>query len=120
MLSVEDAGALVRIRATGVLDRSDYRQFEAEFANMIDRTGAGPFPLLLDLTGFRGWTLGGLLRDLRFDLIHRETFSCIAVVGDRDWHRWLMYAAVPIFRARLEFFGAADKRLAEAWLRRPG
>jgi hypothetical protein len=40
-----------------------------------------PAPLLLDLRHFRGWTLGGLVRDLQFDVRHRRTFSRMSLAG---------------------------------------
>ncbi len=54
----------IRIRATGLLRAADYRSFEPAFAAELARR-APPVPLLLDLTGFRGWTPAALLRDPR-------------------------------------------------------
>ncbi|NUQ18514.1 MAG: STAS/SEC14 domain-containing protein [Sphingomonas sp.] len=66
---------------------------------------------------FKGWSLTALLRDLRFDFRHRSSFSKIAVVGDRRWHQWSTYAAVPIFKAKLRYFRANEEPYAIAWLR---
>lgn len=118
VLTLDGAGRqFARVRAAGVLNSADYRQFEAWFNREIENREI-PFPLLLDLRGFRGWTLAGLLRDVRFDVRNRSTFSQIAVVGDRGWHRWLTHAAVPIFKAEVKFFAAADLQQAEEWLSR--
>jgi len=63
---------------------------------------------------FRGWTPGGLLRDLAWDLRNRRTLSRIAVIGDAAWHRWITIAGRPLFRAPMKFFHSADEAIG--WL----
>jgi hypothetical protein len=108
--------SFIRLCVKGVLSPRDYDAFEPCFARELSGRPV-PVSLLLDLRGFRGWSLAGFLRDLRFDIRHRRTFSKIAVVGDRRWHEWSTYAAVPIFKAKLRFYSPKDEHLAIAWLR---
>jgi hypothetical protein len=116
MLSVEPSpAAFIRIRASGRLAAADYRRFEPLFAQELGRRKR-PVPLLLDMRGFRGWTPAGFLRDLRWDIRHRATFSKIAVVGDARWHRWITRAGALLFRAPLKFFRPADEPRAVEWL----
>ena len=105
----------IRIRATGLLRAADYRSFEPAFAAEL-ASRATPVPLLLDMRGFRGWTPAGLIRDLRWDLRNRGTFSRIAVVGDARGHRWITAAGAPLFRAPMRYFDASDGARADAWL----
>lgn len=105
----------VRIRAGGLLSAGDYQAMEPAVEAELERRG-GHAPLLLDLTGWRGWTPGGLLRDLRFDLRHRKSFPRIAVIGDRVWHRWLTIAAKPVFSAEIRYFASARETDAVEWL----
>lgn len=112
-------GRFLRVSARGILDSGDYSRFEVAFDAELAQRHV-PFPLLLDLEGFRGWTARGFIRDLQFDVRHRNTFSRIAVVGDRQWHKWSTYAAAPLFRARLRYFWPKDAALAEAWLSERG
>ena len=114
MLSIQSSRAsFIRIRATGRLSAADYRRFEPAFAAELKRRNL-PIQLVLDLRGFRGWTPAAFLRDLRWDLRNRRTFSRIAVVGDRGWHRWITAAGAPLFRAPMKFFRSAPE--AAAWL----
>ena len=106
--------AFIRIRATGRLTAADYDRFEPAFAAELERRKMPIELLMLDMRGFRGWTAGGFLRDLRWDLRNRRTFSKIAVIGDRRWHRWITAASKPLFRAPMRFF--RSKEQAEAWL----
>ena len=115
---VASTAAYLRIRASGRLGVDDYRRFEPEFAAELKRVQA-PIALLLDMQGFGGWTVGGFLRDLAWDLKNRRTFSRIAVVGDKTWHRWITAASAHLFRAPMKFFPASEQRRAENWLARP-
>ena len=105
----------LRIRASGRLSAADYDRFEPQFAKAIRRRKL-PIPLLLDMRGFRGWTPGGFVRDLAWDLENRRSFSRIAVIGDQRWHRWITLAGKPLFRAPIKYFGAHAEGEAEAWL----
>jgi hypothetical protein len=107
--------AFIRIRATGRLTAADYRRFEPAFAAELKRRNL-PIPLLLDMRGFRGWTPDGFLRDLRWDLRNRRTFSKIAVIGDKNWHRWITAAGAPLFRVPMRFFCESQEPEAEQWL----
>ena len=107
----------LHIRGGGRLRAGDYDALEPALEAELERRG-GRAPLLLDLRGWRGWTPGGLVRDIRFDLKHRSSFPRIAVVGDRSWHRWLTIAAKPVFRGQMRYFGAAREAEAIEWLQR--
>ena len=116
MFSIDTAnGEYIRIHATGRLSARDYDAMEPALEAELARR-EGRAPLLLDLTGWRGWTAGGLLRDLRFDLKHRSSFPRIAVLGDRARHKWLTYAAKPVFGGEMRYFDAARERKAVGWV----
>ncbi len=106
--------AYVRIQASGRLTSGDYDVLEPALAAELARRG-GRAALLLDLKGWSGWTAGGLLRDLRFDIRHRNSFPRIAVVGNRPWHKWLTLAAKPVFSGEMRYFEAAKERQATDW-----
>src|SRR4051812_45303702 len=114
MLTLEPSpAAFIRIRASGRLRADDYQRFEASFAAELGCRTL-PVPLLLDMRGFAGWSPAGLLRDLAWDLRNRRTFSRIAVIGDRRWHRWITLAGAPLFRAPTRFFRSAEAAIG--WL----
>ena len=109
MLAVEPSPApFIRICASGRLTAAEYRRFEPAFAAELERRQMPRALLLLDMRGFEGWTVGGFLRDLAWDLKNRRTFSRIAVVGDRRWHRWITAAGAPLFRAPMQYFRTAE------------
>ena len=92
----------------------DYDVLEPAMAAALERRG-GRAPLLLDLRGWRGWSAGGLLRDIRFDVRHRNSFPRIAVVGNRPWHKWLTLAAKPVFSGKMRYFDTAMAGEATEW-----
>jgi hypothetical protein len=107
--------SFIRVRADGRLSASDYDRFEPDFAAELARRG-GYSPLLLDVRGWRGWTAGGFFRDLFFNLSNRDSFPRIAVLGDRPWHKWLTYAAKPVFVAPMRYFDAGREGEAAEWV----
>jgi hypothetical protein len=107
----------ILVRASGRLSWDDYDRFQPDFAAELGRRG-GYAPLLLDVRGWRGWTAGGFVRDLFFNLSNRKSFPRIAVVGDRPWHKWLTLAAKPVFSGEMRYFDAAEEREAMTWVAR--
>lgn len=105
----------VRIHASGRLTPGDYDALEPALAAELAKR-RGRAALLLDLKGWRGWTPGGLLRDLQFDIRHRNSFPRIAVVGDRAWHKWVTLAAKPVFSGEMRYFDVGEEGAAVRWL----
>ena len=118
MFSIDTAShKYLRVSAAGRLSSRDYRSFEPAFEAELARRG-GRVALLLDVTGWRGWTASGLVRDLRFYFTHRNSFPRIAVVGSRAWHRWLTVAAKPVFSGPMRYFDREQEGQAVEWLER--
>ena len=115
MLSLDTSDrAFICVRAQGILRWRDYSNFERKLSSKLGRRRS-PVPLLLDLRGFLGWSVAGLIRDLIFDLRYRASFSRIAVLGNARWHAWITYLAMPLFRAKMRFFNTQGT--ATQWLR---
>src|SRR4051812_49749203 len=116
MFSIDQAdGPYVRLAARGRLSSSDYDSLEPALTDALAAKG-GRAPLLLDLTGWRGWTAGGLLRDMVFDLKHSKSFARTAVIGDRPWHKWLTCVAALLFSGPMRYFEAGREQAAVAWV----
>ena len=104
---------ILHVVADGRLTPADYDSFVPRFARLADRRR----PILMELKpGFRGWTIAGLLRDLKFDLEFRNRFGRIAVLGRKRWQRWLTAASSLMFPYEIRFFDAEARAEAEAWL----
>ena len=120
MLSVDDCGGLLHVRAGGRLEPEDYERFVPLFETLADRA-PGSVPMLIDLgPDFAGWSFAGLWRDAKFDVKHNDRFGRIAVVGDRKWEKWGSELAAPFFPGTEMRFFDRDQGAAEAWARGRG
>ena len=85
MLKIDEENGLLRIRASGQLESSDYDDFVPRFEQLVGRK-PGKLPMVIELASdFAGWDLPGLWRDLKFDAHHQDSFGRIAIVGDAKW-----------------------------------
>jgi hypothetical protein len=105
----------LKIRADGRLSPRDYDSLEPEVETALRQAQGQQIALLLDLRRWSGWTPGGFVRDLCFDLKHRNSFSRIAVVGEKRWHRLLTLAAKPLFSGPMRYFDQARQAEAADW-----
>ena len=120
MLEIADENGLIRIMVGGTLDGSDYGHFVPLFERIAARE-QGSVAMVTELApDFSGWDLGGLWRELKFDVRHKDSFGRIAIVGDRRWEEWGTRLFDPLFRAEMKFFGWADLDSAERWARDGG
>lgn len=120
MLELTEDNGLIRIRAAGKLEEEDYDRFVPEFERIAD-CAPGTVAMVIELApDFGGWDLGGLWRDLKFDLRHKESFGRIAIVGDRKWEEWVTWVIDPLFRAEMQFFDPSERQVAETWARTGG
>ena len=120
MLRIEERAGLITITAGGTLESLDYDRFVPIFERIAAQK-AGTVPMLIVLmSDFSGWDLGGLWRDLKFDVKHKDSFGRIAIVGDRKWEEWGTKLFDPLFRAEMKFFATAKRGAAQSWVRENG
>ena len=105
------------IRAGGRLEDEDYNRFVPQFERIAERE-AGTVPMVIELApDFSGWDLGGLWRDLKFDVRHKDCFGRIAIIGDSKWEEWGTEMSSSLFRAEMKFFQPSQRSHAESWVR---
>ena len=120
MLKVVEDDGLVRIKAGGTLDSTDYDEFVPQFERIATRE-PGTVPMVIELApDFSGWDLGGIWRDLKFDAKHKDSFGRIAIVGDDKWEEWGTKLSNPLFRAEMRFFAPSKRDVAENWAKDEG
>ena len=116
MLTVKVEEGLLWIRAGGRLEDEDYDRFVPQFERIAERE-PGTVPMVIELApDFSGWDLGGLWRDLKFDVRHKDSFGRIAIVGDSKWEKWGAKIFDPLFRAEMKFFPASERAAAVDWV----
>ena len=117
MLALKEENGLLWIRAGGRLEDEDYNRFVPQFERIAERE-AGTVPMVIELApAFSGWDLGGLWRDLKFDVRHKDCFGRIAIIGDSKWEEWGTEMSSSLFRAEMKFFQPSQRSHAESWVR---
>jgi len=117
MLKIDEEKGLLRIRASGQLESSDYDDFVPRFEQLVGRK-PGELPMAIELASdFAGWDLPGTWRDLKFDAHHQDSFGRIAIVGDAKWEEWGTRFSDPLIRAEMKFFEPFQRQVAENWAR---
>lgn len=116
MISIEhDRDEYLVCRASGKLTRSDYEAAIPELENELKISGR-PLRMLIVMEDFRGWEMGALWEDLRFDIRRGDDFDRIAIVGNSRAAEWGTRLARPFFSAEIRHFSEDDRPMAEAWL----
>ncbi len=107
---------LFAFRITGKLTHDDYQRFLPTLEELIEEYGK--ISLLIELENFHGWELEAALDDYRFGKEHEQDFERIAIVGDKDWMRWLVKLAQPFIEGEVRFFEHDQIQEAWDWLRK--
>ncbi len=118
MLNAEEESGLIRIRASGQLQSSDYDKVEPMFERTALRE-PGLVSMVIELApDFSGWDLAGLWRKMKFDAKHQLRFGRIAIIGNKAWEEWGAKLTNPFFPStEIRFFETTELSDAEAWAR---
>jgi universal stress protein A len=102
-------------KAAGKLADADYQAFIPRLESLINEYGK--ISLLLELEDFHGWQPTAASDDFKIGLTHADDFERIAIVGDRDWARWIARLAGPFTHAEVRYFDHEDRDAAWDWLK---
>ena len=110
-----EGGAVYRLTASGMLQKTEFERFQAALAREIGAHGR--VRLLVVLDRFEGWAPGDDWTDLSFYMTHGDSIERIAIVGDERWRsEMLMFAVADLRKAPVEFFPANKIAEARTWL----
>ena len=106
---------VVSFELTGKLHDRDYKQFVPTMEAIL--TAMGKVRLFILLRDFHGWDLHAAWDDFKFSLKHYSDFERIAMVGDRDWEKWLASFYKPFTKATVRYFDKSEVDAAWMWLK---
>ena len=89
------SGTVLDVRVSGKLSKADYERFVPDF---------------------RGWELGALWEDIKFDLKHFGDIERLAMVGDKKWEEWMAKFCGPFTKARIRYFDQSEADKARSWI----
>jgi hypothetical protein len=106
--------AALELHVYGVLDRADYAQFVPLAERCIDDAGA--LNLVVELSGFRGWSAAAFWNDLVFTLKHTSDVDRCALVGDDAGRQWFTPLATRLGGGtQIKTFAEEDLGAARDW-----
>ena len=105
---------IVGFKMSGKLHDEDYKTFVPEMEAKM--AGEKPVRLFAQLEDFHGWDMHAAWDDFKFGMQHYSDIERIAMVGDREWEKWMARLWKPFTRAKVKYFDAAQVDAAWAWL----
>jgi hypothetical protein len=105
---------LVAVRLTGTLDKQDYDRLVPVLEARIHQFGK--IDLYWEMDAVQGWQPAGLWEELKFDVRHVNNFRKVAIVGDKQWEKWIAQLAGLFTSADIRYFDVHQKEQAMAWL----
>jgi predicted transposase YbfD/YdcC len=70
-----------------------------------------------EMENFQGWELKAFWEDVKFDAKHANDFEKIAMVGDKQWEKWMTDLMKPFTPAEIKFFELAEREKALTWIK---
>jgi len=102
------------LKLQGTLHDEDYKQFVPAMETIL--TAEGKVRLFVQFEDFHGWDLHAAWDDLTFGFKHYSDFERIAMVGDREWERWMAAFCKPFTAAKVKYFDKSEVDAAWDWL----
>jgi hypothetical protein len=94
---------------SGDVTREDYDTLVPAVQTIVDESGS--VRLLLDLTDFHWEKVEAWAADLRFGKTYHNSIERMALVGNRQWEKWLTRLAAPFYAREAKYFADVD----QAW-----
>jgi len=107
-------GKVLTVCVSGKLSADDYHHFVPETERLIEQHGK--IRVLFDMHDFRGWKLGALWEDIKFDIKHFKDIERLAMIGDRTWEKWMAMFCRPFTSAEIRYFDQDDAEQARQWV----
>ena len=111
----ESTGKILGFKISGKLHDEDYKHFVPIVEAAIKTQGK--VRLLARFEDFHGWDLQALWDDTKFATQHCADVERIALVGDKQWEKWMAQVCKPFTLAKLRYFEVGDIESAWQWLK---
>ena len=102
------------VTVSGKLSAHDYEHFEPAVSNMISEDGK--IKILFMMHDFHGWEMGAVWEDIKFATKHCKDISKIAMVGEKNWEKWMAAICKPFTLSSIKYFDAGQENEAREWL----
>ncbi len=104
----------VGMKLSGTLHDEDYKTFVPMVDAAIAETGKTR--ILAWFHDFHGWDAKALWDDIAFATTHCTTIERIALVGEKNWEKWMGTICKPFTMATVKVFDVSELDAAKAWI----
>ena len=104
----------ITVRVSGKLERGDYEKAVPQLEKLLAQ---GETRWLVEMDDFAGFSPGGLLEELKFDLRHRRDFERVAVIESSKAAGLGVRLVKPLFSGEIKVFSSSERQVAESWMR---
>jgi len=111
----ENGNKIVTLIFREKLTKADYELFVPQLENLMEKEDT--IRILVEFQDFQGWTLGALWEDTKFGTKHFNDIDRLAIVGDRQWEKFLASFIKPFTSATVRYFDSLEKETAKQWLK---
>lgn len=102
-------------KVQGKVEAEDYEKLNPLLENLLKQYSKVKW--YYEMEDFKGWELGGLGEELKLDVKNAMNFEKIAMVGDKDWQKWIAKLMKPFTSADVKYFEHSNKEEAKRWIR---
>jgi len=111
-----DDSNIIEIEISGKLVASDFQSLESIFRRIVKQTGR--IRILFRMRDFHGWEPIAFWDEVKFDLKHFGDIERLAMVGDKQWEKFLAVFGRPFTAAEIRYFDKSALPDAHAWIER--
>ena len=111
----KSSGNIVGVKLTGKLTDEDFENFVPEIENIIASEGKIRLLMLMDYP--QEFELKAALDDLVFWAKHLRDIERLAIVGQKDWEKWIALLEKPFVGTEVKYYNASRLQDAWSWLR---
>lgn len=114
MINFDKAGdQIVKLDFNGEITGEDYKQVKPKIEQVMNEKGKVKF--LMDLTNARGFNLGAVYQDIKFDVEHFKNIGATAVIASKKTYEMMVKAINAIYPEKVYHF--EDQTSAMNWLK---
>src|SRR5262245_10211107 len=110
----QTSGPVLGFKLSGKLHDEDYKQFVPVVEAAIQ--AKGKVRMLVQFEDFHGWDLKAIWDDTKFATKHCADVERVALVGDKQWEKWMAAVCKPFTMANVKYFDVHDLEAARQWV----
>jgi hypothetical protein len=115
LLTETREGNIIEVTISDRLTKEAYQAIVPRTEAAIKKYGK--IRVLFVMLGFRGWDVGALWEDIKFDWKHFNHIERLAIVGETKWERGMGIFCRPFTTATVKYFELGELETAREWVR---